>query len=168
MTLLSNSLRAGFSFLQAMEIISREMQPPMSTEFARVLRETNLGKPLEQALQQMDERVDNEDFSLVITAVLIQQQVGGNLAEIIDTIRDTIIERVRLRREITTLTAQGRATGMVLAVIPIALGVALYTISPAYMGPLFTTTIGKMAIGAAAFMEVVGFIIIYKIMDIKI
>lgn len=146
LTLLSNSLRAGFSFLQAMEIISREMQPPMSTEFARVLRETNLGKPLEQALQQ----------------------VGGNLAEIIDTIRDTIIERVRLRREITTLTAQGRATGMVLAVIPIALGVALYTISPAYMGPLFTTTIGKMAIGAAAFMEVVGFIIIYKIMDIKI
>lgn len=168
LTLLSNSLRAGFSFLQAMEIISREMQPPMSTEFARVLRETNLGKPLEQALQQMDERVDNEDFSLVITAVLIQQQVGGNLAEIIDTIRDTIIERVRLRREITTLTAQGRATGMVLAVIPIALGVALYTISPAYMGPLFTTTIGKMAIGSAAFMEVVGFIIIYKIMDIKI
>ena len=168
LTLLSNSLRAGFSFLQAMEIISREMQPPMSTEFARVLRETNLGKPLEQALQQMDERVDNEDFSLVITAVLIQQQVGGNLAEIIDTIRDTIIERVRLRREITTLTAQGRATGMVLAVIPIALGVVLYTISPAYMGPLFTTTIGKMAIGAAAFMEVVGFIIIYKIMDIKI
>jgi tight adherence protein B len=161
LTLLSNSLRAGFSFLQA-------MQPPMSTEFARVLRETNLGKPLEQALQQMDERVDNEDFSLVITAVLIQQQVGGNLAEIIDTIRDTIIERVRLRREITTLTAQGRATGMVLAVIPIALGVVLYTISPAYMGPLFTTTIGKMAIGAAAFMEVVGFIIIYKIMDIKI
>ena len=90
LTLLSNSLRAGFSFLQAMEIISREMQPPMSTEFARVLRETNLGKPLEQALQQMDERVDNEDCSLVITAVLIQQQVGGNLAEIIDTIRDTI------------------------------------------------------------------------------
>ena len=163
LTLLANSLRAGFSFLQA-----REMQPPMSTEFARVLRETNLGKPLEQALQQMDERVDNEDFSLVITAVLIQQQVGGNLAEIIDTIRDTIIERVRLRREITTLTAQGRATGMVLAVIPIVLAIALYTISPSYMAPLLTSTIGKMAIGAAAVMEVVGFVIIYKIMDIKI
>lgn len=168
LTLLANALRAGFSFLQAMEILSREMQPPMSTEFARVLRETNLGKPLEQALQQMDERVDNEDFSLVITAVLIQQQVGGNLAEIIDTIRDTIIERVRLRREITTLTAQGRATGMVLAVIPIGMAIALYAISPTYIEPLLTTTIGRLAIGAAVVLEIIGFIIIYKIMDIKI
>ena len=88
LTLVSNSLRAGFSFLQTMEIISREMQPPMSTEFANVMRNTALGRTMEDALQEMDQRVGNEDFSLVITAVLIQQQVGGNLATILDTIRE--------------------------------------------------------------------------------
>lgn len=105
LSLVANSLRAGFSFLQTMEIISREMEPPMSTEFERVMRDTSLGKSLDEALHDMDERVGSADFSLVVTAVLIQQQVGGNLATILDTIRETISERIRLRREIGTLTA---------------------------------------------------------------
>ena len=168
LTLVSNSLRAGFSFLQAMEIISREMQPPMSTEFANVMRNTSLGRTMEDALQEMDQRVGNEDFSLVITAVLIQQQVGGNLATILDTIRETISERIRLRREVGTLTAQGKFSGLVLTCIPVALGLFFAVTSPEYLKPLLTTSIGKMAIGAAVVMEIIGYLIISRIVDIKI
>ena len=168
LTLIANSLRAGFSFLQTMEIISHEMKPPMSTEFERVLRETNLGKSLEQSLTAMDARVGSPDFSLIVTAVLIQQQVGGNLAEIMDTIRETIMERIRIRREITALTAQGRMAGVVLALIPIFLGAFLTYIAPDQMNILFTTSLGRLAIGIAVILEIIGFIAIYKIVDIKI
>lgn len=168
LTLVSNSLRAGFSFLQTMEIISREMQPPMSTEFANVMRNTSLGRTMEDALQEMDQRVGNEDFSLVITAVLIQQQVGGNLATILDTIRETISERIRLRREVGTLTAQGKFSGLVLTCIPVALGLFFAVTSPEYLKPLLTTSIGKMAIGIAVVMEIIGYLIISRIVDIKI
>ena len=168
LTLVSNSLRAGFSFLQTMEIISREMQPPMSTEFANVMRNTSLGRTMEDALQEMDQRVGNEDFSLVITAVLIQQQVGGNLATILDTIRETISERIRLRREVGTLTAQGKFSGLVLTCIPVALGLFFAVTSPEYLKPLLTTSIGKMAIGIAVVMEIIGYVIISRIVDIKI
>lgn len=168
LSLVANALRAGFSFLQTMELVSREMQPPMNTEFGRVVRETSLGVPMEQALRRMEARVNSADFSLIVTAVVIQQQVGGNLAEIIDTINETVRERVRLRREIGTLTAQGRATGAVLALLPPILGVVLYMISPEYMQPLLTTTYGHIAIGVGFVMEVIGFLVIRKIMDIKI
>ncbi len=168
LTLISNSLRAGFSFLQTVELISKEMKPPVSTEFARVLRETNLGKPMEQALTEMDQRVGSPDFSLIVTAVLIQQQVGGNLADIIDVIRDTILERIRIRREIHTLTAQGRASGVVLALLPVAMGLFMYITSPEYMRPLLTTRLGQMIIAGAVFLEFVGFLIIRKIVDIKV
>lgn len=168
LTLVSNSLRAGFSFLQTMEIISREMQPPMSTEFANVMRNTSLGRTMEDALQEMDQRVGNEDFSLVITAVLIQQQVGGNLATILDTIRETISERIRLRREVGTLTAQGKFSGVVLTCIPVALGLFFALTSPEYLKPLLTTSMGKMAIGIAVVMEIIGYVIISRIVDIKI
>lgn len=168
LSLVANSLRAGFSFLQTMEIISREMEPPMSTEFERVMGDTSLGKSLDEALHDMDERVGSADFSLVVTAVLIQQQVGGNLATILDTIRSTITERIRLRREIGTLTAQGKASGMVLTVIPIAMALFLYLTAPDYITPLFTTNIGRMFIGGAILLVIIGFLIIRKIVDIKI
>ncbi len=168
LTLIANSLRAGFSFLQTVEIISKEMKPPVSTEFARVLRETNLGKPMEQALTEMDQRVGSPDFSLIVTAVLIQQQVGGNLADIIDVIRDTILERIRIRGEIHTLTAQGRTSGVILALLPVAMGCFMYITSPEYMRPLLTTRLGQMIIAGAVFLELIGFLIIRKIVDIKV
>lgn len=168
LSLVANSLRAGFSFLQTMEIISREMEPPMSTEFERVMRDTSLGKSLDEALHDMDERVDSADFSLVVTAVLIQQQVGGNLATILDTIRSTITERIRIRREVNTLTAQGKMSGIVLACIPVALALFFYITSPEYLTPLLTTDIGKVAIIGTVFLVIVGFIIIRKIVDIKV
>lgn len=168
LSLVANSLRAGFSFLQTMEIISREMEPPMSTEFERVMRDTSLGKSLDEALRDMDERVGSADFSLVVTAVLIQQQVGGNLATILDTIRSTITERIRIRREVNTLTAQGKMSGIVLACIPVALALFFYITSPEYLTPLLTTDIGKLAIIGTVFLVIVGFIIIHKIVDIKV
>ena len=168
LSLVANSLRAGFSFLQTMEIISREMEPPMSTEFERVMRDTSLGKSLDEALHDMDERVGSADFSLVVTAVLIQQQVGGNLATILDTIRNTITERIRIRREVNTLTAQGKMSGIVLACIPVALALFFYISSPEYLTPLLTTDIGKIAIIGTVFLVIVGFIIIRKIVDIKV
>lgn len=168
LSLVANSLRAGFSFLQTMEIISREMEPPMSTEFERVMRDTTLGKSLDDALHDMDDRVGSADFSLVVTAVLIQQQVGGNLATILDTIRQTISERIRIRREVNTLTAQGKMSGIVLACIPVALALFFYVSSPEYLEPLLTTDIGKMAIIGALFLVIVGFAIIRKIVDIKV
>lgn len=168
LSLVANSLRAGFSFLQTMEIISREMEPPMSTEFERVMRDTTLGKSLDEALHSMDERVGSTDFSLVITAVLIQQQVGGNLATILDTIRNTISERIRIRREVNTLTAQGKMSGIVLACIPVALALFFYVSSPEYLEPLLTTNIGRIAIIGALFLVIVGFAIIRKIVDIKV
>lgn len=168
LSLVANSLRAGFSFLQTMEIISREMEPPMSTEFERVMRDTTLGKSLDEALHDMDERVGSADFSLVVTAVLIQQQVGGNLATILDTIRQTISERIRIRREVNTLTAQGKMSGIVLACIPVVLGLFFYVSSPDYLEPLLTTDIGRIAIIGAVFLVIVGFAIIRKIVDIKV
>lgn len=168
LSLVANSLRAGFSFLQTMEIISREMEPPMSTEFEKVMRDTSLGKALDDALHDMDDRVGSADFSLVITAVLIQQQVGGNLATILDTIRNTISERIRIRREVNTLTAQGKMSGIVLACIPVALALFFYVSSPEYLEPLLTTNIGRIAIIGALFLVIMGFIIIRKIVDIKV
>ena len=168
LTMVANAMRAGFSFLQAMELISKEMEPPMSTEFQHVMRDISLGATVERALDDMDKRVGSPDFSLVVTAVLIQQQVGGDLAHILDTISETIQDRIRMRREVKTLTAQGRMSGWVLAVLPIATGLLLSSISPGYMDPLLTDRLGHMAIAAAVVLEIIGFFVIQRIVDIDV
>ena len=167
-TLLSNSLRAGSSFLQSIELVSREGGPPMSEEMGRVVREVNLGLGMEEALHNLVRRIKSEDLDLMVTAIGIQQQVGGNLAEILDTIAFTIRERVRIKGEINTLTAQGRVSGYLVAFLPIGLGAALNAINPAFMEPLFTQTIGRILIGVGAVMMTIGFFAIRKITDIKV
>jgi tight adherence protein B len=167
-TLLSNSLRAGSSFLQSIELVSREGGPPMSEEMGRVVREVNLGLGMEEALHNLVRRIKSDDLDLMVTAIGIQQQVGGNLAEILDTIAFTIRERVRIKGEINTLTAQGRVSGYLVAFLPIGLGVALNAINPAFMAPLFTQTIGRILIGVGAVMMFIGFMAIRKITDIKV
>lgn len=168
LTMVANAMRAGFSFLQAMELVAKEMEPPISEEFAKVMREMNVGTSMENALENMDKRVGSPDFSLMVTAVLIQRQVGGSLAQILDTISATINERIRMRREVMALTAQGRASGWVLAALPIGLAGILSFINPGYLTPLIEEPIGRMAIGAAVVLEVVGFIAIQRIVDIEI
>ena len=167
-TLLSNSLRAGSSFLQSIELVSREGGPPMSDEMGRVVREVNLGLGMEEALQNLVRRIKSDDLDLMVTAIGIQQQVGGNLAEILDTIAFTIRERVRIKGEINTLTAQGRVSGYLVAFLPIGLGAVLNVINPAFMQPLFTQTIGRILIGVGIVMMTIGFLAIRKITDIKV
>ncbi|WP_286821129.1 type II secretion system F family protein [Mitsuokella sp. UBA4253] len=168
LTMVANALRAGFSFMQAFELISREMDAPMGREVQLVVNEVNLGNTLESALDNMQRRVASPDFELVVTAVLIQRQVGGDLASILDTISETIAERVRMRREVMALTAQGRASGWVLAAIPVGLFIILYMMSPNYLSPLLDTEIGQMCIVGALILEVIGFFIIQRIVNINI
>ena len=167
LTMVANALRAGFSFMQAFELISREMDAPMGREVQLVVNEVNLGNTLESALDNMQRRVASPDFELVVTAVLIQRQVGGDLASILDTISDTIAERVRMRREIMTLTAQGRASALVVACIPIGLALAISVLNPNYLRPLIETDLGRMFVVAAIVLELVGFIIIRRIVNIQ-
>ena len=136
-TLIANALRAGSSFLQAIELVVRESRPPISTEFSRVIREVNLGLPFEQALENMVRRVRSDDLELMATAISIQYQVGGNLAEILDSIAYTIRERVRIKGEIRTLTAQQRLSGYVVAGLPIGLAAFLFVAAPGFMAPMF-------------------------------
>ena len=168
LTMVANALRAGFSFMQAFELIAREMDAPIGREVQKIVNEVNVGATLDTALENMQKRVESPDFELVVTAVLIQRQVGGNLAQILDTISGTIQERIRMRREVMALTAQGRMSGVVLALLPIALGAFLCTVSPDYMRPLFEETTGRIAIGVAIVMEIIGYVVIRKIVDIKV
>jgi tight adherence protein B len=166
--LISNSLKAGHSFFQAMGLASREMQPPIADEFGRVVKEVSIGVSVEEALTDMGERVDSDDLDLVITAVLIQRQVGGNLSEILDNIADTVRQRIQIKGEIKTLTAQGRISGLVIAVLPFILAMILYLMNPDYMSILFTHPMGKLMIAWVIISEIVGAVIINKIINIKV
>lgn len=167
LTMVANALRAGFSFMQAFELISREMDAPMGREVQLVVNEVNLGNTLESALDNMQRRVVSPDFELVVTAVLIQRQVGGDLASILDTISETIAERIRMRREVMTLTAQGRLSGIVLAILPFAMAGILTFIKPDYLKPLVEDEVGRIIIGVAIISELIGIFFIKKITDIR-
>ncbi|AEG16219.1 Type II secretion system F domain protein [Desulfofundulus kuznetsovii DSM 6115] len=166
--IMANSLRAGFSFMQAIEVVQREMPPPIGREFGRTFRELSLGTPVEEALTSLVKRVKSEDLSLVVTAVLIQRQVGGNLAEVLDKIARTIQERVRIQGEIRALTAQGRLSGTIISVLPVFLVVVMLLINPGYISVLFTHPTGRMMLGAAVLAELLGWILIKRIVRISV
>ena len=174
-TLIANALRAGSSFLQAIELVVRESRPPISTEFGRVIREVNLGLPFETALENMVRRVRSDDLELMATAISIQHTVGGNLAEILDSIAFTIRERIRIKGEIRTLTAQQRISGYVVGVLPIALAGFLFLAAPRFMDPMFANPPAIMGLPAGViilffggFMMFIGFMLIRKIVDIEV
>lgn len=173
-----NALRSGYSVLQAMEAIATELPPPVSVEFERVVQEVRLGLSVEQALANMYRRVPSEDLDLVITAVNIQREVGGNLAEVLDTISFTIRERVRIKGEIRTLTAQGRVSGWIISVLPIVLGFLLFLINPEYVSQLWikeepwifpqVIPCGWIVLGFSGLMIGAGAYAISKIVDIEV
>jgi tight adherence protein B len=171
LNLMVNGLRAGFSTLQAMEAVSREMPSPISDEFHRVVQEMQLGITMEEALEHMLRRIESDDLDLVITAINVQREVGGNLAEILDVISYTIRERVRIKGEIQALTAQGRATAWVIAMLPIVLLALLYFVNRTYFMQFLspeTRTCGIPMLVLAGIMVASGFIITQKIVDIDI
>ena len=174
-TLLANSLRAGSSFLQGMELVTRESGPPLATEFDRVIREMSLGMSLTGALNNLVRRVASEDLELMVTAIVIQTQVGGNLATVLDAIAFTIRERVRITGEIQTLTAMQRYSGYVLMLLPVALGAILFLISPTYMGKMLDKPPEMLGLPLGAFFFAVGglsmfggYLLIRRIIDIKV
>ena len=168
LTTVSNALRAGYSFQQAMDVVAKEMEPPMSTEFERVTTDVAMGVTLEEALEQMNKRIGSSDFDLVVTAVLIQREIGGNLAQILDTISYTINERIRMKREISALTAQGRFSAWVLLLLPFAVATFCWFFNNDQMQLFITERVGQIALAVALLMEFIGFVIIQRIVDIEV
>lgn len=166
--LMVNGIRAGYSVMQAMEAVSEEMGPPISEEFGRVVREVQLGLTLEQALDNMLRRITSDDLDMMVTAIKVQREVGGNLAEVLDSISYTIRERVRIKGEIKALTSYGRGAGNLLSALPIVLSGVIYLISPDFMSQLFGDPCGWIMIGASVVGIVVGYLIIRKIVDIDV
>lgn len=170
--MIANGLKAGYSFLQALEMVSRESVPPMSKELKRVLKENSLGMNLEDTLVALNNRVESEDWDLVTTVVLIQRQVGGNLAEVLEKIGKTIRERMRIKGDIATKTAQAKVSGMMVAALPFGLGAMIYVLNPAFMSKLFTFQMGWyrgwMLVIGGLIWEGIGILIIKKIVDIEV
>jgi tight adherence protein B len=166
--LLSNALKAGYSFAQAINTVARSASPPIADEFGRATREMALGISVDDALNHMVKRNMSEDFDLMVTAVQIHRVVGGNLAEILDTIANTIRERVRIKGEIRTLTAQARASGWIITLLPIGLAAVLTVISPDYFTPMFHETLGIVMLALGGFSMLIGFALIQKIVKIEV
>jgi tight adherence protein B len=166
--LLSGSLRAGFSFLQGVDAVAKEAAEPTKKELARVFTEARLGRPIEDALDDAAVRMESRDLSWAVMAIRIQREVGGNLAELLETVAETMSERDRLRREIRALTAEGRMSAIVLGIFPPAFGVILYVLKPNYMSALFENGVGIAAVVGAAALAVAGFAWLRKIVAIEV
>jgi tight adherence protein B len=168
LTLLSNALKAGYSFAQAIDTVAKNAVAPIGDEFARAVREMNLGGSPDEALSNITKRIASPDFDLVATAYSIHRTVGGNLAEILDNIAYTIRERVRIKGEIQTLTAQARASGTIITALPILLAVFMFFVTPTYFQPMFGNIIGWILLAIGGFMIFVGNLIIRRIVAIEV
>ncbi len=168
LTLIAGALKAGYSFLQAVDVTVQETTPPISDDFKRVLAETRLGLPVEEALEHMAQRVRSTNFDWTVMAVKIQREVGGNLAEVLETLADTIRQRDTVSRQIKVLTAEGRLSAMILFLLPLVIGGLLYILNPIYISRLYTTTIGLSLIGVASLLMIIGAVWLKKIVTIEV
>ena len=168
LTLLSNAIKAGYSFAQAIDTVAKNAVPPISDEFGRAVREMNLGGSPDEALSNITKRIASADFDLVATAYAIHRTVGGNLAEILDNIAYTIRERVRIKGEISTLTAQARASGTLITFLPLVLAAFMYFVTPTYFRPMFESIIGWGLLVLGAFMIFIGNLIIRRVVAIEV
>jgi tight adherence protein B len=171
LNLMVNGLRAGFSTLQAMEAVSKELPPPICDEFRRVVQEMQLGIPMEKSLANLLRRIPSEDLDFVITSINVQREVGGNLAEIMDIISFTIRERIRIKGDIKVLTSQVTYSGKILSLMPVFLLVILYFLNRDYILEMFTPQniiCGSIAVGAAGLLIVVGYLVMNKLAKIEV
>ncbi len=166
--LLSNSLRTGYSLLQSMETAAKEIAPPMSAELSRVTREVGLGLTVQEAMANMLRRMPSDDLDLMITAINVQHEVGGNLAEILDNIAHTIRERIRIFGEIRTITAQQRLSGYILTVLPVALAFIMYLLNPEYISRMWQDICGILMLFTGGLMMMMGYFVIRRITDIEV
>jgi tight adherence protein B len=167
LVIMGNSIKGGFTFAQSMESVAEDMHPPISFEFAKVLREIHYGVSQDEALNHMVERSQNQDLELLVSAVITSSQVGSNLTEILDTISETIRDRIKIKQEINTLTAQGRISGIIIGALPVVLLLVIMIINPEYYEGFFNSTIGKVLMVISIVMEMIGFTVIKKIINIK-
>ncbi|MCR3956871.1 MAG: type II secretion system F family protein [Gudongella sp.] len=168
LTILSNGLRAGFSFIQAMNVAATEMESPIRDEFLRIIRDNSIGKTLDETLLDFSNRTDDEDIDMFVTALIIQRKVGGNLAEILDTIAATIRDRMRIRGEVKTLTAQSKISAIIISLLPFGIAIFLLAINPEYIMELFQSTIGIILVVLAIFFQIIGAFIMMRLADIEI
>jgi tight adherence protein B len=166
--LLASTMRAGYSLMQGVEAVSQEVSEPMGRELRRVVTEARLGRPLEEALDGIASRMDSGDFAWAVMAIRIQREVGGNLAELLVTVAETMTERERLRRDVNALTAEGKISAIVLGLLPIGLGLFIYTANPGYMDPLFDETIGKIMLFGSILLALFGFYWMKKTIEVDI
>ncbi len=166
--MMSNAVRAGFTFQQAMDIVSREMNDPIATEFSRAINEVQLGVPLEEALNSISKRISSDDFDLIATAVVIQRQVGGNLTHILDTVGNTIRDRIRLQGEIRALTAEGIMSGWIVGLMPFLVSALMLMINKHYFDALLQEDFGRVLLIFSLVSELIGAFIIKKIVDVRI
>ncbi len=167
LTVMGNCIKAGFSFQQAMESIAGEMPPPISAEFAKTLREIRYGIGMEEALRHMVERINNKDLDLLVSAVLISSQVGGNLSDIIEVISETVRDRLKIKSEVRVLTSSGRFSGIIIGLLPVFIILILMVINPDYFNTFAESNIGKIMLAGSVILETIGFLAIKKIVDIK-
>lgn len=165
--LTASSLRAGFSLLQGLEAVTKQLQEPSAGELQRVLNEARLGRPIEDALEAAAARIGNRDFAESVAAVRIQQEAGGNLASLFDALAETMFQRLRLRREIRTLTAEGRLSAYILGTLPVIIGGFLFASDRQYMLVLFHTQAGKIALVSGLVLQLVGFFWMYRTVKIE-
>lgn len=168
LTLISNSLRSGFAFTQAMELASRQLERPISEELARFLHDVSLGAPTDVALQQMADRTGSYDLEMMVTTIVIQRSTGGNLSEILDNVAETIRERDRLQGEIRALTASQRFTGLILSLYPLFLGLLFFAIMPNVWKVLVIEELGRMLLIMAAVLQVLGVVTIRRILKLEV
>ena len=168
LTIMASSLRAGHSFLQSLDTVAKEIAQPAAAEFQRVVAEIRLGRPAEDALESLAVRVGSPDFKWAVLAVNIQREVGGNLAEILDTVADTLRERAMLRRQIKVLTAEGRLSAWVLGLLPFGIAIYMFAVNPSYIGLLFHSTYGIIMLIVAGCLLVAGILWMKKIVDIDV
>ncbi|WP_147534442.1 type II secretion system F family protein [Bacillus marasmi] len=165
---MATSMKSGYSFLQAMQVIAQEVPDPIGTEFKKTLREINLGIPLEEAFANLINRLPTDDIKIVANAIIIQRTTGGNLTQILDTIQETITDRVRIKEELRALTAQGKMSAWIISLLPAILGVLLNMMNPEYFNPMIAHPLGWTLLGVGLVSGVIGWFVIQKIVNIEV